>query len=110
MTTNSNAEIAKAAEGYRESHALLVDNQDFNRTFHVNSLRNDLWCVACIVAVERISSKSQTQHGCHSLENLCNCVIVPAVTAFFRRNSHRLAAFSIFGYQTKIPKKKTPSF
>ena len=32
---SSSAEIAKAAEGSRESYSFLVDNQDYNVTFHV---------------------------------------------------------------------------
>ena len=67
-----NAEIAAAAEGRRESHTILVDSQDFNGTFHVNSLRNGLWCVGCVFVVDRIpSTVSLIQRDCHSLENLC---------------------------------------
>ena len=32
---SSSAEIAKASEGHRESYSFLVDNQDYNVTFHV---------------------------------------------------------------------------
>ena len=73
MTIKSNAEAAK---GRRESNLILVDNQDYNGTFHVNSLRNDLWCVGCVVVVDRIpSALSAIQRDCHSLENLCKCAM-----------------------------------
>ena len=89
ITPSFNAEIAEAAKGHRESYLILVDNLVYDGTFHVHSLRNDLWCVRCVVVVDRIpSTVSPIQPDCHSLENLCNCVIVSAVTAFLRRNSH----------------------
>ena len=97
MTISFNAEVAEVAEGRRESHAILVDDQDSNGTFYVNSLWNNLWCVGGVVVVNRIpSAVSAIQRDCHSLENLCNCVIVPAVTAFWGRNSHIRSRFFKF--------------
>src|SRR3972149_5463467 len=102
ITPSFNAEIAEAAKGHRESYLILVDNLDYDGTFRVHSLRNDLWCVRCVVVVDRIpSTVSPIQRDCHSLENLCNCVIVPAVMAFFGRNSHISLCFFQFVHTYK---------
>src|SRR3990172_1333530 len=70
----------------------------YSETFYVNPFRNALWFVGGLVVVGRMPyAVSEIQLDCHSLENLCNCVIIPAVKTFFRRNSHiRLRLFQFF--------------